>query len=36
VLKCFFGFLEENEQIDRDPARVLRTPKKREPRVRRG
>jgi site-specific recombinase XerD len=30
ALKCFFRFLEENEQIDRDPARVLRTPKKRE------
>ena len=29
-LKCFFRFLEENEQIDRDPARVLRTPKKRD------
>jgi site-specific recombinase XerD len=30
ALKCFFRFLEENEQIDRAPARVLRTPKKRE------
>src|SRR5881275_1338145 len=30
ALKCFFRFLSENEQIDRDPARVLRTPKKRE------
>ncbi|HEX5175261.1 MAG TPA: tyrosine-type recombinase/integrase [Gaiellaceae bacterium] len=30
ALKCFFRFLYENEQIDRDPARVLRTPKKRE------
>ncbi len=30
ALKCFFRFLEENEQIGRDPARVLRTPKKRE------
>ena len=30
ALKSFFGFLYENEQIDRDPARVLRTPKKRE------
>jgi integrase/recombinase XerD len=30
ALKCFFRFLYENEQIQRDPARVLRTPKKRE------
>jgi integrase/recombinase XerC len=30
ALKSFFGFLYENEQIERDPARVLRTPKKRE------
>jgi site-specific recombinase XerD len=30
ALKSFFGFLYENEQINRDPARVLRTPKKRE------
>jgi site-specific recombinase XerD len=30
ALKCFFRFLMENEQIDRDPALVLRTPKKRE------
>jgi site-specific recombinase XerD len=30
ALKCFFRCLEENDQIDRDPARVLRTPKKRE------
>jgi site-specific recombinase XerD len=30
ALKCFFRFLLENEQIDRDPAQVLRTPKKRE------
>jgi site-specific recombinase XerD len=30
ALKCFFRFLDENEQIKRDPARVLRTPKKRE------
>ena len=30
ALKCFFRFLLEDEQIDRDPARVLRTPKKRE------
>ncbi len=30
ALKCFFRFLLENEQIDRDPALVLRTPKKRE------
>jgi site-specific recombinase XerD len=30
ALKCFFHFLLENEQIERDPALVLRTPKKRE------
>jgi integrase/recombinase XerC len=30
ALKCFFRFLLENEQIDRDPTLVLRTPKKRE------
>ncbi|HTS73474.1 MAG TPA: tyrosine-type recombinase/integrase [Gaiellaceae bacterium] len=30
ALKCFFRFLLENEQIARDPALVLRTPKKRE------
>jgi integrase/recombinase XerD len=30
ALKSFFRFLMENEQIDRDPALVLRTPKKRE------
>jgi integrase/recombinase XerC len=30
ALKCFFRFLHENEQIERDPARVLRTPKKRQ------
>jgi integrase/recombinase XerC len=30
ALKCFFRFLLENEQIDRDPALVLRTPKKGE------
>jgi site-specific recombinase XerD len=30
ALKSFFGFLYENEQIERDPARGLRTPKKRE------
>jgi site-specific recombinase XerD len=30
ALKSFFGFLYENEQIQRDPARALRTPKKRE------
>ena len=30
ALKCFFRFLLENEQIERDPAHVLRTPKKRE------
>lgn len=30
ALKCFFRFLLENEQIDRDPALVLRTPQKHE------
>jgi site-specific recombinase XerD len=30
ALKGFFRFLLENEAIDRDPAAVLRTPKKRE------
>ncbi|MGH2969806.1 MAG: site-specific integrase, partial [Solirubrobacteraceae bacterium] len=30
ALKCFFRFLLQNEQIERDPALVLRTPKKRE------
>jgi integrase/recombinase XerC len=30
ALKSFFAFLYDNELIDRDPARVLRTPKKRE------
>lgn len=30
ALKCFFRFLHENEYIERDPAHVLRTPKKRE------
>jgi site-specific recombinase XerD len=30
ALKGFFRFLVENELIDRDPAAVLRTPKKRE------
>lgn len=30
ALKCFFRFLVENEQLERDPALVLRTPKKRE------
>jgi site-specific recombinase XerD len=30
ALKCFFRFLVENEYLDRDPAHVLRTPKKRE------
>src|SRR5579862_1352615 len=30
ALKCFFRFLVENESFDRDPALVLRTPKKRE------
>jgi integrase/recombinase XerC len=32
ALKGFFRFLVENELIDRDPAAVLRTPKKREAR----
>src|SRR5579883_2906817 len=30
ALKGFFRFLLENEEIDRNPAEVLRTPKKRE------
>src|SRR5947208_4795612 len=30
ALKGFFRFLVENEQLERDPAHVLRTPKKRE------
>jgi site-specific recombinase XerD len=30
ALKCFFRFLLENEQLERDPAQVLRTPRKRE------
>ncbi len=30
ALKGFFRFLLENEEIERDPAQVLRTPKKRE------
>ncbi|MEX2556651.1 MAG: tyrosine-type recombinase/integrase [Actinomycetota bacterium] len=30
ALKGFFRFLVENEEIDRNPAQVLRTPKKRE------
>jgi len=30
ALKCFFRFLVENEYLLRDPAQVLRTPKKRE------
>jgi site-specific recombinase XerD len=30
ALKLFFRFLVENEYLDRDPALVLRTPKKRE------
>jgi site-specific recombinase XerD len=30
ALRCFFRFLLENEQIERDPAQVLRTPQKRE------
>jgi hypothetical protein len=29
ALKCFFRFLVENEELERDPARVLRTPRKR-------
>jgi len=28
ALKCFFRFLLENERLDRDPAQVLRTPKR--------
>jgi integrase/recombinase XerD len=30
ALKCFFRFLVENEYLERDPALVLHTPKKRE------
>lgn len=30
ALKCFFRFPVENEYLERDPAQVLRTPKKRE------
>ncbi|HEX3687431.1 MAG TPA: site-specific integrase, partial [Gaiellaceae bacterium] len=30
ALKCFFRFLLEDEQLERNPALVLRTPKKRE------
>jgi integrase/recombinase XerC len=30
ALRCFFRFCVESEYIDRDPAHVLRTPKKRE------
>jgi site-specific recombinase XerD len=30
ALKCFFRFLLENEQLERDPSQVLRTPRKRE------
>lgn len=30
ALKCFFRFCVENEYLDRDPALVLRTPKRRE------
>ena len=30
AIKGFFRFLPENEQIERDPAQVLRTPRKRE------
>jgi hypothetical protein len=33
ALKCFFRFLLENEQIDRDPAQVLRTPIEKPPRA---
>ena len=29
ALKCFFRFCLENEYLERDPALVLRTPKKR-------
>jgi site-specific recombinase XerD len=30
AVKCFLRFCVENEYLDRDPAAVLRTPKKRE------
>jgi integrase/recombinase XerC len=30
ALRCFFRFCVESEELDRDPAQVLRTPKKRE------
>jgi integrase/recombinase XerC len=30
ALRCFFRFCIENEHLERDPAQVLRTPKKRE------
>ena len=30
AVRCFFRFCVENEYLDRDPAAVLRTPKKRE------
>jgi hypothetical protein len=30
ALKCFFRFLVENEELARDPAAVLRSPRKRE------
>jgi integrase/recombinase XerD len=30
ALKCFFRFCLENEYLERDPALVLHTPKKRE------
>lgn len=30
ALRCFFRFCVENEYLERDPAQVLRTPKKRE------
>ena len=30
ALRCFFRFCVESEYIDRDPAHVLRSPKKRE------
>lgn len=30
ALRCFFRFCVENEYLDKDPAAVLRTPKKRE------
>jgi site-specific recombinase XerD len=30
ALKCFFRFCVDNEYLERDPALVLRTPKKSE------